>query len=133
MKKIFLILPIVLCSCVSSLFGSSETIKNPDCQRVRRFQIIQSFDNGALASDCSSRILKTCFGQLVFIPKEHLEDGYFDGQYVNVEKKYCPTYEGTYKYINRQNISKTIPRIKIIDMYIPNPEYIEQIENSKKD
>ncbi len=126
MRKVLLILPILLMGCVegSRVFAPPETIINSKCETVYQYQIFQALENGGLAHDCSDYLGDTCWGLLVFIPAGKGVE-YYDDQIIRVPEGKCAVYEGVYRYTTKQDIMKTIPKVKMIDAYVPNPAYSE--------
>ena len=41
-------------------------------------------------------------------------------------------YIGTFQYVTRDGMVKTVPKVKIIDSEIPNPEYNNWIKSKNK-
>lgn len=124
MKKLVLILPIIMCGCAnhSKMFdpAPSKTIINSKCEDIQSYRVIQVLDKGALALACDSEY--GCAGMVVFVPNGK-DEMLYDDKIIKPEFEKCIAYSGVYKYENRQEMLKTVPKLKFIDSEVSNPEY----------
>jgi hypothetical protein len=133
MKKIFITLSIFIygCGTLSSINEPSKTIRNTKCENIRSFQVIQVLDDFVLANSCEDNNNRYCYGHVVYIQKEK-GNIYYDDQKIILQSGECPIYVGTYQYVAKSGISKTVPKVRIVDSRVPNPEYNEWLKNKKK-
>ena len=134
MKKIFLLLCILplLAGCVknsgtSSIFSTepAQTIRNEKCEDIPAVKIFQVLDDFSLANTCDSAKYTEglhCFGYTVYVPKEKGEL-YFDDKVIKPKDGQCISYSGTYQYEAKNGSEKTVPKVKIVNSEVPNPEY----------
>lgn len=111
MKKFILTIFCILLSNICFAQTSNGYISN------RRGLIMQALDNGALGyicpkwalddSDCSS-------GQFVYF---NFNNDFVDNQRFTVSKNYYLYANGVYKYINRENQTKTVRKIELYSKY----------------
>jgi hypothetical protein len=81
-----------------------------------RYLVLQALQSeGALAHYCSVDEPSNgyCSGLLVFIPETDTE--YYDGQLIEVPTGKRVVHDGVYRYISRDNRSRTVPIVKFID------------------
>ncbi len=89
-----------------------EKQKNKKCMDMEHFKIIQVFqDNSALAKKCDSISDKYCSFPVVLLTPQQGVD-YYDDMYVGLPDNKCAVQDGVYRYETRQEIIKTVPRIK---------------------
>lgn len=99
-----------------------KTIRNTKCEDIKSFKVFQVLDKFVLASVCEDSDTSYCLGHTVYIEKEK-EKIYFDDQIIKVKSDECAIFIGTYKYKTQNGIFRTVPKVKIIDSQVPNPEY----------
>ena len=138
MKKFVLLLSVLACGCTlpAVITQPSKTIENPKCSDFsdKTFKILQTLsnENGALAYVCEQGYTTSCLpGMMVFLtkPKNTL---FYDEQIISpISDEKCFIVDGTYEYTTTQKVLKTVPKLKMIDKYIPNPEY-EQWEKEQE-
>ena len=123
MKKIFLLLPLIVCACaeqkaiqtagasfdIQKIGHSSEKIRNEKCADIQKYKIFQVMNDGALAFAC----VETCLGLVAFVPKKKGQT-YYDDMIVEPSDGQCIAYEGTYRYPIKDGRYKTVPKIKYI-------------------
>ncbi len=144
MKRIFLLLCILslLAGCArksitSSIFSiePAQTIRNEKCENdVSAIKIFQVVDDFALATTCEYGEYTNdlhCFGYTVYIPKEKGQL-YFDGKVIKPKDGQCISYSGTYQYEAKNGSEKTVPKVKMIDAEVPNPEYKKWLKEQEK-
>ncbi len=139
MEKLIVILLAIICGCntikpSSSLNenqGPNKTIRNPKCEDIYSFQVFQVLNNYVLANVCDGNSSDYCYGHVVYFQRERGKI-YFDDQRINVKQGECPIYVGTFQYVTRDGLVKTVPKVKIVDSEMPNPEYGEWLKNKNK-
>lgn len=114
-----------LCGCAEtgtfseagkSLF--SRTVKNEKCEdieAVKVFQVTKDFSLGNVCEESSYGI--SCFGHVVYIPKEKGKL-YYDDQIIKPESGKCFSYSSTYQYedcIGYLCRQRTVPVIEFVD------------------
>lgn len=73
--------------------------------RAKEFKVIQVYPDGsalAIVDDLDN------YGTVVALPAEE-GSSYYDVQKIAVPKGKCARQIGTYRYVTRQNIEKTVP------------------------
>lgn len=137
MKKFFLFLVFVTCSCsiingpefdVATVSAPSATevktelVLNEKCEAIPAVKIFQVLDKFSLANACEiseyTDVL-SCFGLTVYVPKKEGKI-YYDDQIIKPSKKQCISFEGTYQYeAGRGDFKrmKTVPILKIVNKY----------------
>jgi len=140
MVKIIIILMMIFCGCNTIKPSSHEqsdnneppkTIRNNKCENIVSFQVFQVLNNYVLANVCDDYSGNYCYGHVVYIQRERGKI-YYDDQRINVQHGECPIYIGTFQYVTRDGMVKTVPKVKIIDSEIPNPEYNNWIKSKNK-
>ena len=143
MKKILLSALFLLTGCISTteMFSPSKTIRNPECKDIDVIDVAQVLDNFILGEVCEEysyyyggdRYCKYENEHRVYLAKNKGEV-YYDNQKIKVPDGKCITYVGSYTYETRSGFDKTVPKVKIVDAEIPNPEYQkwEKEQKSKK-
>lgn len=109
MKKFILIVFCIFFA--SSCFANDGKITN------RRGLILQALDGGALGYICPKYALdnEDCrMGQLVYFDFNY---DFVDGQRFNISKNEYFYPNGVYKYLNKDNIYKTVRKIEIRSNY----------------
>ena len=117
------------CSLTDEMIAPSKTIRNPACRDIDVVDVSQVFDNFILGDVCEEyshyswgeRYCKYENRHGVYLQKEN-EKIYYDNQKIKVEPGKCVAYTGTYTH-KLWSGSETVPKVKIIDSEIPNPEY----------
>ena len=120
MKKILLFFPFVLCACIQqqgtqSLSASSDSMNDEHCADIQEYKIFQVIEDGSLASACEADYDdEICNGLVVYIPKKEGQI-YYDEMIIESDYNQCITYEGTYRYLTKNDSIKTVPKIKFVD------------------
>ena len=136
-KKALLLLTFFLASCSSlpvlNLGASNENLtqENPACTEFNHFLVFQVLPDskGALAKAGESKDLEYCYGAVVFLTSKTGLD-YYDDMRVSVPKDKCAVQKGTYRYITKSDVTKTVPRIEWGCQYIPkNNDVLAQLED----
>ena len=132
MKKILLIALFLVAGCVSTtgMFAPSKTIRNPECKDIDVIDVSQVLDNFILGDVCEKysyyswgkRYCEYENEHWVYLAKKKGEV-YYDNQKIQVPENKCITYVGSYTYETKGGFNKTVPKVKMIDAEIPNPEY----------
>ena len=135
MKKFLLILCMILCGC-SFVTIPPEKIRNPKCSYFgdERFEILQtlSYRGGALAHLCEYKYGMSCWpGMLVFLVKPD-DVMFYDDKIIYVNSDKCLMIDGVYEYTTKENVLKTVPKLKLVESYIANPDYLEWQEKQTK-
>ena len=107
MKKFILV---VLCLFISNICLAKDngSIKNKRCL------ITQALDNGALGYICPKWALdndECYYGQFVYFD---FNFDFVDNQRFNIPKNYYLYSDGIYKYMNKDNIIKTVRKVSLI-------------------
>ncbi len=121
----------VLCSCAefmtpsSSVYTPPKMIRNEKCFESTYMQVFQVFDDGILGYICpSGEYFDNCWkGDLIYMPVPAKTNDFVDDQKVILNQDECFESNGTYKYLTKENVKKTVRKIKIIKSQIPNPDY----------
>lgn len=103
----------------------SAVIHNQECEEIEQIELFQVLSNGALATVCE-KDKDYCHGLIVFVPTKKGED-FYDGKRIKVSNDKCISYNGVYKYISKDEQSRTVPKIKVTNAQISNPKYKEWI------
>lgn len=132
MKKILLSVLFLLASCVSTTetFSPAKTMRNPECKDIDVIDVMQVLDNFILGEVCEEysshygddKYCKLENEHYVYLAKKKGEI-YYDNQKIKVPEGKCITYVGSYTYRTKGGFDRTVPKIKMIDSEIPNPEY----------
>jgi len=131
MKKLIIILLVIIFGCNTIKTSSDvqsenneppKTIRNNKCESINSFQVFQVLDYYVLANVCDDYSSNYCYGHVVYIQREKGKI-YYDDQRINVQLGECPIYVGTFQYVTRDGLVKTVPKVKFINSEIPNPEY----------
>ena len=117
--SILITLLLLLFGCDTTQIPIEKTSRNPKCEDIKSFKVFQVLDKYILASVCDDKY-DLCMGHTVYFEKEK-EKIYFDDQIIKVKNNECAIYTGTFRYQTRDGY-KTVPRVKIIDSQILNPE-----------
>lgn len=107
MKKFILIMCCLFLSSVSFAQTEHGAITN------KRGLVLQALDNGALGYICPKWALDNddCrSGQFVYF---NFNFDFVDNQRFSIPKNYYFYADGVYKYVNRENISKTVRKIEL--------------------
>ena len=145
MKKSFIMLSLLLTACVgsqnddlhtTSIFNPApaQTIRNEKCENVPAIKLFQVLDNFALAYTCEERSYSdeySCYGMTVYVPKNKNEL-FYDDKIIEPKEGQCISYNGTYKYESRNGAQHTVPKVKIIESELPNPEYQKWVKGQEK-
>jgi len=117
MKKILLfVLSIILVGCATiTKYATLE--QNPKCENITEVQVLQTLDDGALALNCDQSIGDSCFGMVVFIPKQQGELLY-DKKKISAPQGKCFVFNDVYSYINKEGDGKTVPTIGFEDRFL---------------
>ncbi len=113
--------------CAACSLRPSETIPNPDCSNITRFEIIQVGKNLTLAE----ALFVTTGGWRkldVFLYNEDLKlwsGNRYDGEILRVglTEPVCAIIDGTHTYTTVLGANKTLQKVKIVNSAIPNPRY----------
>ncbi len=138
MKKFVLLLSVLVCGCTlpAVITQPSKTIENPKCSDFsnKTFEILQTLsnENGALAYVCKQEYSTSCLPGMVVFLKKPKNTLFYDEQIISPSsEEKCLIIDGTYEYTTKNKVLKTVPKLKMIDKYIPNPEY-EKWEKEQK-
>jgi len=137
MKKLWTLFALVLAGCTgandgtytTSIFNPAppQTIRNEKCENIPAVRIFQVLDNFALAFTCEKSEYRdnySCLGMTVYVPKDK-NDLLYDDKIIKPKDGQCISFNGTYKYDTKGDRGKTVPKLKMVDAEIPNPEYIK--------
>ncbi len=111
MKKYIIIILCLLISNVCIAQTNEGVISN------KRGLVFQALDNGALGYICPKWALDSddCrSGQFVYFNFNH---DFVDNQMFSIPKSYYFYAEGVYKYLNRENHTKTVRKIELYSKY----------------
>jgi hypothetical protein len=105
-----------------------ETLRNEQCLDSNKLKTLQVLDHGVLAHLCPSypsyyhRAFDACRveGDLVYMPVKQQDNDYVDDEIVQLSSDKCFTADGVYKYTTRENIRKTVRKLKIINLQVEN-------------
>lgn len=123
---ILLLLLILTTGCASA------TIRSEKCLDSSKLKVLQVVDDGVLAFRCPTDYPSyyndafeacTVKGELSYLPVPTGENDYVDGQRVTLDKTKCFANDGTYSYTAKNDVKKTVRRIRVIDAQVPNPAY----------
>ena len=125
------------CSSTFNLSVPPEKIRNPDCSYFsdERFEILQtlSYRGGALANVCEYKYGMSCWhGMVVFLEKPD-NVTFYDEQMININSDKCLMIDGVYEYTTTEKVLKTVPKLKLIEGYLANPEYAEWQEKYRNE
>ncbi len=118
----------ILCSCSTVVKYATmepkpdETIRNPKCENIVALKVFQTLDKFVLTNICDSSDDRYCFGLVVYVAKEK-NNIYYDDQMIIPADNQCFSYVGTYKYTTKAESTKVVPKAKLINATISNPEY----------
>ena len=135
MKKLLIVLIImILLSCGTKQTSKSlqkeqsKAIRNSKCEDIQDMKVFQILNKFVLAYICDNSYLKnralsrlSCNGPVVYIQKEQGKI-YYDDQIISVKDDECVIFTGTYKYKANFGLMKTVPKVKIIKLQVPNSE-----------
>ena len=76
-----------------------------------RYRVIQVVDGGALAIEIFDEIWMPT--ELAVLFMDESGNGFYDNQVITVPKGQCLRQLGLYRYINKDNIAKTVPVVAI--------------------
>lgn len=76
-----------------------------------RYRVIQVVDGGALAIEIFDEIWMPTELAVLFVDESG--NGFYDNQVITVPKGQCLRQLGLYRYINKDNIAKTVPVVAI--------------------
>ena len=76
-----------------------------------RYKVIQVVDGGALAIEIFDEIWMPT--ELAVLLLDESGNGFYDNQIITVPKDQCLRQLGLYRYINKDNIPKTVPVVAI--------------------
>lgn len=76
-----------------------------------RYKVIQVVDGGALAIEIYDELWMPTELAVLFLDESG--NGFYDNQVITVPKGKCIRQLGLYRYINKDNISKTVPVVAI--------------------
>lgn len=135
MKKSLLFLALALVGCVGAKEGTYTTsifnpappqiIQNEKCEDIPAVQVFQVLDDYALANVCKKREYSddySCLGMTVYVLKNK-DELLYDDKIIEPKEGQCISFSGTYKYEAKSKVIKTVPKMKMIDAEISNPEY----------
>ena len=132
MKKV-LLLCLILAGCVG-LIAPPETIRNEKCLDFDKMKVFQITNDGILAHLCPDNYpsyyrdsYDACVvhGDLVWLPVKKKDNDYVDEQKVQLPNKKCFMADGVYRYTTRQEIERSVRKIKIADANVANPAFAE--------
>ena len=114
MKKPIIILSFIIYGCSSNI-----TTNNEKCEDIKTVKIFQTLEDGALANKCEFNwdLLTTecsSFNQVVFISNQNGIE-YYDGKKIKISNGKCIVQDGVYKYINKNEIIRTVPKLKVVN------------------
>lgn len=115
----------------------SKTIRSPHCIETPYLKVLQVLEEGILANLCPVKleypykdVFEACWkGDLVYLEVPSEYNQFVDEQKLTLTEDMCFVPDGTYRYVTRENVKKTIRKISVMDSRIPNPD----LEKSKKD
>ena len=112
MKRICLFLvPLFLLGCT----GVSKD--GEMCFEYQTFEVLQGLEGGALAYECPW-YEEMCFTRPVVYLTSPKDIEYYDEQSVSSSSTTCWVQYGVYRYTNKDDIMKTVPRLKLVDKKI---------------
>lgn len=127
MKKIFLLLPLIVCGCAEQtliqtdgssvaaqrISHSSDLNRSEKCADIQKYKIFQVLNDGALAFACEIKYgQEICLGLVAYIPKNKGSD-YYDDMIIEPTGGQCITYDGVFKYSTKGGY-KTVPKLKFV-------------------
>ena len=107
---------------------------NEKCSEIKKVKIIQVLGDGALGLVCNKDDEDSyCSGMTVAIKKQPNEDSY-DEKIVTPPIEKCFVINGTYKYKNLQEVTKTVPILDYEYEYTPKSldEALERLNEMKE-
>ena len=132
MKKTLLSSLFLLAGCVSTIeiLSPSKTIRNPECTDIDVIDVVQVLDDFILGEVCEEYSYRYRGDKYCKYENQHLVyytkgkgEVYYDNQKIKVPDGKCITYIGSYTYTTRVGFGKTVPKAKMSNAEIPNPEY----------
>ena len=112
MKKLLLTFSVLLAGCAVV----EITPSNENCIETKQFEVFQALEDGALANECVfdwDSLSSKCspFNQTVFILNQR-GVSYYDGMKIEAPSGKCAVRDGVYKYISKDDRSRTVPAIR---------------------
>lgn len=101
-----------------------EKIQGEACMESPRLQVLQVFDDGILGHVCPvdypsyySDAFDACIskGDLIYMPVKAKNNNYVDSQKVTLSENQCFVENGTYSYFTKDEIKKTVRKIKLLE------------------
>lgn len=108
---------LLLCCAGCQTLASFGIFRSKECEDINEVKIFQVLNDGALGFECKETRFNDCsYGVTVFIPNK-ANKNYYDGMRIKVPYGKCISFNGTYRYVNKNNDIATVPKIEIIDAY----------------
>jgi hypothetical protein len=115
--------------------GPSKTIQNDKCFESQKMKVFQVLEDGILAHICPTEYpsyfdnaFDACAtkGDIVYMSVNPKQNDYVDDQKIELPENNCFGSDGTYSYLTaKDNLKKTVRKIRIINSEVPNPSYVE--------
>jgi len=98
------------------LFGCTGVSKDGEkCFEYQRFEVLQGLYGGALAYECPWYEEGVCFTKpVVYLTSPEGVD-FYDEQTVSSSSTTCWVQDGVYRYITKQEITKAVPKLKLVE------------------
>lgn len=97
------------------LFGCTGMSKDGEiCFEFQTFEVLQGLEGGALAYECPW-YEEMCFTRPVVYLTSPQDVDYYDEQSVSSSSITCWIQDGVYRYTNKNDIMKTVPRLKLVE------------------
>ncbi len=104
----FLLLTLFLSGCV----GVSKD--GQPCFEFQRFEVLQGLEGKALAYECPW-YEDMCWTRPVVSLVSPDDVDYYDDQIVSTNSTMCWVQDGVYRYETKQGITKTVPKLKLVE------------------
>ncbi|MBD5400886.1 hypothetical protein HDR61_04045 [bacterium] len=118
MYKFLLVFVFVILTGCETITKYATLEQNPKCEDITEVQVLQTLDDGALALNCDKNIRDSCFGIVVFVPKQK-DVLLYDKKKISAPQGQCFVFNDVYSYINKEGDGKTVPMIGFEDRF-PN-------------
>jgi hypothetical protein len=130
MRKLFLVLPLILCGCVTSAPEPTKPI-NPACigqgdgnkfSPIHTVSVLHVLKDGIIISGAETH--QGSFGMNAFIKISGASGNLVDGQEVPVQPNACLTKTGTYQYKAKSTDAhpRTVERWEMTNRYLDEPK-----------
>lgn len=133
MKKSLLLFAIVLAGCAkvgdgmyrTSIFNPAppQMIRNEKCEDIPAVKVSQVLSNYVLAD-----VVKTGTDRVIVAVPKSKGESYYNDKIIEPKEGQCISFSGTYKYRANDEQTRTVPKIKMVDAEVPNPEYEEWLK-----